>query len=72
MVPIGTKFFQCPSCWAMKGVMEQFVVFDQYPVFSCTRCDGAFWTAILHDNRSPCLACAECGHLINALDLFPP
>lgn len=61
---------ECPQCHAMKGVFKHFIVYSKHLRWACHVCDGYLLTAILIEN-TPTIACATCGELRNALDLFP-
>lgn len=64
----GSTELECPRCHAQRGVFKHFVEYDR-PRWSCTTCTGFLFTAILVDD-TPCIACANCGELTNAIDLF--
>lgn len=67
--PDDRATLECPRCHALKGVFTRFVQYTDVPSWHCTACQGFLFSAILAQNV-PTLACAACGHLINALDLF--
>ena len=67
----GSTQLQCPKCLTEKGALVAHVVYQDVPQFGCTKCSGWLFTAILANDDTPCVACANCGNLINALDLFP-
>lgn len=77
VAPVGTKVHNiddsvtmtCPACDASKGVMKHFVQLSWAPSWHCNSCNGFLFSAVLIKS-TPTLACASCGNLINALDLF--
>jgi hypothetical protein len=79
VVPIGTPVhdpdpdarctLECPACSAHKGVMLRFVQYTDIPSWHCEKCNGFLFSAILV-KAVPTLACASCGHFLNAIDLF--
>lgn len=72
---VGTRWPECPKCKAPKGVFMEYVVpkKEGNKVFACGQCNACLWTPYIMPNYpdTPCLMCAECGHVANGLDLFP-
>lgn len=62
---------ECPACGSFKGVSKYFTRHVDCPSWRCTVCGSFIFSAILAHGDVPCLACACCGNLTNALDLFP-
>lgn len=72
VLPVGSSAvhaMECTHCGANKGLLKHFVRYDECPQWSCEKCNGGIFTAILFGN-TPATACASCGHLRNAIDLF--
>lgn len=61
---------ECPACHSLKGVLKHFVHYSESPNWHCLRCQSFVFSIILAKNDQPCVACACCGNLSNALDLF--
>lgn len=68
--PPDTLGLTCPACGSMKGVLQKFSFYTDVPNYTCTRCESFMFSIILAKGDVPCVSCACCGHLINALDLF--
>ncbi|UOF79506.1 putative zinc-ribbon domain [Caudoviricetes sp.] len=60
---------ECEVCHSMKGVFKRFVQYTDLPQWRCGACSGILFTAILIGD-APTVACASCGDLRNAIDLF--
>jgi hypothetical protein len=72
VAPCEKKFFGCPACHAEKGYRKVHVRPKEAKVFACGCCEGFLWVPYQHEtDGTPCLMCAECGHVVNALDIFP-
>lgn len=61
---------QCPVCTACRGVLLHHVIYSKCLAFACGACQGQLFTIILAGDGGPCTACAACGTLRNAMDLF--
>ena len=70
-IPVGGEChaMECERCGSMKGVFKRFVRYEEFPQWHCGQCHGELFTAILID-QTPTVACASCGELRNAIDLF--
>ena len=60
---------ECEVCHSMKGIFKRFVQYTNLPQWHCAPCGGMLFTALLIDDV-PTIACAACGELRNAVDLF--
>lgn len=60
----------CPKCTSHKGVLTRFALYTDVPSWGCNKCSGFLFSAFLAKGDVPMLACACCGELLNALDLF--
>lgn len=69
--PVGNKgdTLDCTKCGSAKGVFKRFVAYSGHPQWQCKACTGWLFTAILIQ-EVPTVACATCGELRNAMDLF--
>lgn len=68
-VPVGCgDALECEVCHACKGVLKNFVKYDE-PAWHCLDCNGYLFTLLLLKDV-PTVACATCGTLRNALDLW--
>lgn len=74
VIPVGgaVNSMECEGCGAMKGVYKRFVCYEAFPQWQCGQCQGELFTAILIGSTPTvaCVACASCGELRNAIDLF--
>lgn len=61
---------ECPACGSEKGVLRRFVMYEDVKIWHCQQCRGVLWSLILAKGDVPCVSCACCGNLVNALDLF--
>lgn len=61
---------QCPACSARKGVYRHFVQYVDCKSWHCQKCSGFLFSIILAKGDVPVCACAACGELFNALDIF--
>lgn len=69
VAPVGTDSpLQCSACGAEKGVFDHFVKYDA-PAWHCESCNGYLFTLMLAQDV-PCVACATCGNMRNAIDLW--
>lgn len=72
VAPCETRWFECPKCHCEKGFRKDFVRPKNGKVFACGQCEGFLWIPYQHPkDATPCIMCAECGHVANAMDLFP-
>jgi hypothetical protein len=62
--------FECPRCHARKGIFSEFVTYSKAPTWHCECCRGWLFCIILAADGTPCVQCANCGQLRNAIDLF--
>jgi hypothetical protein len=69
VAPTGAAPLECPSCSSRRGVFMNHVRYER-PTFLCHSCQGGLFSLIMVDD-TPCAACAGCGQLTNAIDLFP-
>lgn len=78
VVPVGTPVnapgevsgLECPKCHSLKGVMKRFLVYDKCPTWHCEKCTSFLFTIFQASDGTPCVGCACCGNLRNAIDLF--
>lgn len=72
VAPVGTaESLECPSCGTLKGTMKEFCMLENFDsVWECMECRGTLMRAYMLES-TPCLMCASCGSVFNALDLFP-
>lgn len=61
---------ECPGCGSFKGMLQRFVCYKDCQQWSCHLCEGSLFSIILAKGDVPCLACASCGNLTNAVDVF--
>ena len=61
--------FECPKCHAKKGIFSEFVQYEKAPTWHCECCRGWLFSVILAKDV-PCIVCANCGQMRNAIDLF--
>ena len=66
----GDPGLECPACTSTKGVMRHFVQYTDVSSWHCTTCQSFLFSIILAKDNTPCLACACCGKLSNAIDVF--
>lgn len=69
-VGVDAATLECPSCHAAKGAFMKYVQHDA-PAWCCEKCDSSLFMILLIKD-TPSVACASCGELRNALDLFNP
>lgn len=72
VAPVGTDAatLECPECHAFKGAFTRYVQHNA-PAWCCEKCDGQLFMIMLVDD-APSVACASCGNMRNAIDLFNP
>lgn len=66
----GSPGLECPRCHSSKGVLRQFVQYTDVSSWHCNACQSFLFSIILAKGDVPTLACACCGKLTNAIDVF--
>lgn len=68
--PADVAGLECSQCHSLKGVLKKFTVYSDCPTWHCTYCNSFLFTIFQAKDGTPCVGCACCGNVRNAIDLF--
>lgn len=60
---------ECPRCHSRKAILQDFIFFQNAPVWHCARCQGFLLSIAVH-NAGAQAVCANCGNMAPLIEAF--